>query len=174
VRTVEELVELGEITDEQESEVVAGEHAAWGGVGEELEWAEKQRHVALRSADGGLVAIAGALVAQVEVEGTERFEVLGIGGVMVTASERGRGLVWRLLEPLLEIAAEMGPQRAMLFCRPQLTALYEKFAFAEITAPVWARQPEGKIEMPLCAMWRPLRAGVRWPEGRVEVQGLPF
>jgi len=174
VLTVEELVQLGEITAEQEDEVVAGEHAAWGGVGEELEWAEKQRHVALRSAEGELVAIAGALIAEVALESGERFQVVGIGGVMVTASERGRGLVWPLLEALLEIAAEMGPQRAMLFCRPQLMALYEKFAFAEISAPVWARQPQGKIEMPLCAMWRPLREGVRWPQGRVDVQGLPF
>jgi hypothetical protein len=52
--------------------------------------------------------------------------------------------------------------------------LYEKLGFAEIDAPVWADQPGGAVEMPLRALWRPLRAGARWPDGRVQVRGLPF
>jgi hypothetical protein len=62
----------------------------------------------------------------------------------------------------------------MLFCRAQLMALYGRLAFAEIRAQVWAQQPDATIEIPLRAMWRPLRDGVRWPDGRVEVHGLPF
>jgi hypothetical protein len=111
---------------------------------------------------------------EVEVALAEHFQVVGIGAVLVTASERGRGLVWELLRPLLEIAAEMGPERAMLFCRPQLTGMYGRLGFAEIAGPTWIRQPDGVIEMPLRTMWRPLREGVGWPSGRVEVLGLPF
>lgn len=169
-----ELIELDEITAQQWSGIEAGEREPWGGLAEGLAWADKQRHVALRSANGKLVGIAGALNAEVEVEGVERFQVVGIGSVFVTAGERGHGLAWRLLEPLLAIAEKMGPERAMLFCRPQLRALYGKLAFVEIHAPVWAQQPDGRMEMPLRAMWRPLREGARWPEGRVEVLGLPF
>jgi hypothetical protein len=62
----------------------------------------------------------------------------------------------------------------MLFCRPELVALYRGFGCEEIAAPVWADQPGGRIEMPLAAMWRPLRDGAEWPSGRVDVRGLPF
>jgi predicted GNAT family N-acyltransferase len=169
-----ELVELDEITSRQWSELVAGEREPWGGIAEELAWGDKDRFVGLRDAGGELVAIAGAVTAEVEVEDAGDFQVVGIGGVLVRPRERGRGLVWQLLEPLLEIAADMGPERAMLFCRAQLMALYGRLAFAEIPAAVWVEQPDGRIEIPLRAMWRPLREGVRWPDGRVEVRGLPF
>jgi predicted GNAT family N-acyltransferase len=169
-----ELVELDEITSRQWSEIAAGEREPWGGAAEGLAWADKQRHLGLRAGDGALVAIAGAMIADVEVGGAERFQVVGIGGVFVTPRERGRGHVRRLLEPLLEIATEMGPDRAMLFCRAELMALYGTLGFLEIPAPVRARQPDGTVEMPMRAMWRALAAGAAWPAGRVEVRGLPF
>jgi GNAT superfamily N-acetyltransferase len=167
-----ELVEMDEITPQQWSELVAGEREPWGGVAEQLVWGDKQRYVGLRDADRRLVAIAGGLTAELEI--TERLQVVGIGGVLVSASERGRGLALEMLQRLLEIAAEMGPERAMLFCRPQLTGLYRKLGFAEIAGPTWVQQPDGPLEMPLRTMWRPLREGVGWPSGRVDVLGLPF
>lgn len=169
-----ELVELDEMTTRQWGELVAGEREPWGGEAEQLIWGDKQRHVGVRGPEGRLVGLAGALVAEVEVSRSERFEVVGVGSVFVTADERGRGLAWQLLQRLLEIAADMGPERAMLFCRPQLTGLYGKLEFAEISGPTWVRQPDGAVEMPLRTMWRPLREGVGWPRGRVDVLGLPF
>jgi hypothetical protein len=62
----------------------------------------------------------------------------------------------------------------MLFCRLELVALYRRLEFVEITAPVWADQPSGRIEMPMAAMWRALCPGAEWPPGRVDVRGLPF
>jgi hypothetical protein len=79
-----------------------------------------------------------------------------------------------VVEPLLRLAEELGPDRAMLFCRRDLVGLYRRVGFAQIEAPVWADQPDGRIEMPLPAMWRPLRNGADWPPGRVDVHGLPF
>jgi predicted GNAT family N-acyltransferase len=169
-----ELVALDEITSLQWSEIVAGERNPWGGLAEGFVWGDKQHNIGLCDDDGRLVAVAGALTAEVEIEGAESFQVVGIGGVFVTQRERGSGLVWKLLGPLLEIAAAMGPDRAMLFCRAPLRGLYAQLTFAEIAAPVWVQQPDGRVEMPLCAMWRPLRGGVRWPEGVVDVRGLPF
>jgi predicted GNAT family N-acyltransferase len=172
---VMELIELDTITVQQWQEIIAGEHQPWGGLAEGLVWAEKQRCVGLRTAAGRLVAVGGAMLVEIDIEGAEHFQVVGIGSVFVMRRERGRGLVWKLLAALLEIATGMGPDRAMLFCRAQLAALYARRAFVEIPAPVWARQPDGAIEMPLRAMWRPLRErAVDWPEGRVEVGGLPF
>lgn len=116
---------MDEITTQQWSELVDGEREPWGGVAEGLVWGDKERYVGLRAAGGGLVAIAGAVTAEIEVEGAERFQVVGIGSVLVTSRERGRGLVWKLLQPLR-------------------------------------------------AMWRPLRESARWPDGRVDLRGLPF
>jgi hypothetical protein len=62
----------------------------------------------------------------------------------------------------------------MLFCREALVAMYERFGFRLIEAPVTAAQPGGRVEMPLRAMWRPLREGAAWPPGPVAVLGEPF
>ncbi|HWX74862.1 MAG TPA: GNAT family N-acetyltransferase [Solirubrobacteraceae bacterium] len=172
-----ELVELQDVGEGQWRELIGEEREAWGGgPAEALTWSEKQRYVGVRSREGALLALAGSVQAEVEVERGGSFQVLGICAVFVTASARGRGLVARLLERLLAPAGAPAPAPAiaMLFCRAGLVGMYEKLGFAEIDAPVWADQPGGAVEMPLSAMWRPLRAGARWPAGRVRVRGLPF
>jgi predicted GNAT family N-acyltransferase len=170
------LVELHEVSAKQWRELIGGEPSPWGGgQAEGLSWREKQRTVGIRDQDERLLAVAGAVIARVEVLGTGSFEVLGVGGVFVTRTARGQGLVTRLLDGLLAQAMRDGvPERAMLFCRAQLVGMYAKRGFAQLAVPVWADQPGGRIEMPMCAMWRALRAGVTWPTGRVEVHGLPF
>ncbi len=169
-----ELVELGALTAQDWIDLVDGEHEPFGPAGSALEWRPKDRHVALRGPDGRLVAAAGAGVAAVEVAGAQRFDVVGIGSVIVTRSRRGAGLMSTVVGPLLRLAEGMGPDRAMLFCRPELVAVYRRRKFAEIAAPVWVDQPRGRVEMALLAMWRPLRDAPEWPPGRVDVEGLPF
>ncbi len=168
-----ELVELGPLTDEDWANVQAGEQEPFGPVGAGLEWRPKERHIGLRVQDGRLVAVAGAMLVTVEVADAP-FEVVGLGSLIVTRSLRGRGLMRRVVDPLLRLAEQMGPDRAMIFCRPELVGLYGDMGFIEITAPVWADQARGRIEMPLASMWRALRRGAEWPAGRVEVRGLPF
>jgi GNAT superfamily N-acetyltransferase len=169
-----ELVELGALTEQDWADLQDGEHEPFGPVGARLAWCPKDRHVGLREPDGPLVAVAGAVVAAIEIEGADGFDVVGIGSVIVARSLRGRGLMSRLVEPLLALAQGLGPERAMLFCRPELVALYRRRGFSEIDAPVWVDQPGGRVEMPLVAMWCALRDGAEWPPGRVDVRGLPF
>ena len=170
-----ERVELGPLTERDWEELAAGEHEPFGPVGSKLTWRPKDRHIGLRAPDGRLVAVAGAVVADVEVDRAGGFQVVGLGSLIVTRSMRGKGLMTDVVDPLLRLAEGMGPPRAMIFCRPDLVALYTRIGFIEITDPVWADQPGGRIEIPLSAMWRPLRAGVPpWPAGRVDVCGEPF
>lgn len=169
-----ELVELSALTERDWADLTGSEHEPFGAVGAGLAWREKDRNVALRAGDGHLIAAAGAVIAEIQVEDAGSFEVVGVGGVIVTASARGRGLMSRILDPLLALAEGMGPERAMLFCRPELVAVYRSFGFAEITAPVCAYQQQGRVEMPMPAMWRALHEGAEWPPGRVDVAGLPF
>jgi hypothetical protein len=161
------------LSEEQWAELSGGEEHPWGGIAEHLAWREKERHGGLMRADGALLAHAGTVICEIDVAGSPRFDVVGVGGVFVAPSERRKGLVGQVLEPLLKRMPQ-GPDRAMLFCREQLMGLYQKHGFSEIQAPVWADQPDGRIEMPLRAMWRPLQELTAWPAGRVDVLGLPF
>jgi predicted N-acetyltransferase YhbS len=101
-------------------------------------------------------------------------QVAGIGGVIVTKAARGQGLARMMVKRLLEIAVELGAQRAMLFCLPANMSLYAKFGFQPIEQTVSAQQPGGPIAVPMRAMWKPLAGATSWPEGRVELQGEPF
>jgi predicted GNAT family N-acyltransferase len=170
-----ELVELGPLSARDWEVLLDGEEDPFPPFGPDLEWLEKDRHVGLRGDDGRLIAVGGASVVELAVEGAGSFEVVGVGNVVVTHSRRGEGLMPRVFDALLEMAAGMGPDRAMLFCRPGLESLYAKWGFQSIDAPVWADQPDGRVELPQTAMWRPLRDGAgNWPPGRVDVRGLPF
>jgi GNAT superfamily N-acetyltransferase len=114
------------------------------------------------------------VVAEVEAGGT-RFPVVGVGGVIVAGRFRGRGHARTLLAALLQDAARLGPELAMLFALPSRAGLYRKLGFADIDAPVRVEQPGGPVTMhPDVAMWRALRAGAAWPAGRVALLGLPF
>jgi predicted GNAT family N-acyltransferase len=169
-----EFVELDAFTERDWAEVVAGEHEPFGADGAELEWLDKERHFGLRADDGRLLALAATVRVPVAIDGAGSFEVIGLGGVIVTPAQRGHGLMFRVVQPVLTLAEEMGVEHAMLFCRPPLAAVYARLGFAEVAAPVWAQQAQGPVEMPMRTMWRALRAGAEWPPGRVELRGLPF
>ncbi len=167
------LVELERVTEADWQEVIAGERDPFGGVGEELRWREKSRNLGLRDGDGNLVGLAGLVLADLRV-GATPLQVAGVGGVIVTRAARGRGLARVLIERLLEIAPELGAERAMLFCLPVNVGLYAKFGFRLIEAPVTAHQPAGLVVVPMPAMWRPLSPSATWPRGAVELGDEPF
>jgi len=166
-------IELADIDSGQWRALEGDEPHPWGGEAEALTWAPKTDYVGVPAEDGELLAMAAALVAEVTA-GAEVFPVAGVGGVIVRPDMRGRGLAKLVVEAILEVAARLGPERAMLFCREPLVAMYERFGFRLIDAPVTAAQPGGRVEMPLRAMWRPLRPEATWPPGPVAVLGEPF
>lgn len=168
------LVELDRLSEPYWEELVAGEREPFGGIGESLVWREKTHNIGVRTDDGRLVAAGGVVLAEVAIEREPPFQVVGLGGLIVTRSARGRGLAHLLCQRLLELASELEAQRAMLFCLANLMPLYGKFGFVPIDAPVWADQPGGRIEMPLPAMWKALDSDTSWPSGRVELLGEPF
>jgi predicted N-acetyltransferase YhbS len=170
-----QAVALEHVDSAQWSALQGDDPHPWGSSeAEALEWAEKRHHVGVEADDGGLLAVAGAVVADVAVAGAEPFPVVGIGGVIVRPDQRGRGLARLVVEAILEVAHRLGPERAMLFCREPLVALYERFDFRTIDGPVGAAQPGGRVVVPMRGMWAPLRDGATWPEGPVEVVGEPF
>jgi predicted GNAT family N-acyltransferase len=167
-------IELPVVDSDQRRALLGDDPHPWGGEAEGLEWAEKHHHVGVPAEHGELLALAGALIAEVRVDAQPPFPVVGIGSVIVRPDVRGRGLARLVIEGSLDVARRLGPERAMLFCREPLVSLYEGFGFLLIDAPVTAEQPAGRVEMPLRAMWAPLRDGAGWPPGAVEVLGEPF
>jgi predicted N-acetyltransferase YhbS len=163
----------GPLTAEEWESIVAGEEDPFGAEGLNLEWLPKEHFFVVPGADGRPVAATGLVVGDVEAGG-EAFPVVGVGAVIVSKSQRGRGLMRRVLEAALDAAPSLGADRAMLFCSPENVARYARFGFQEIEGRVTVQQPSGPVEMPAAAMWRPLRPGVTWPAGPVRLPGPPF
>ncbi len=138
-----------------------------------IEVRKMDRYVGARGDDGRLLAVIGAAIARVTVEGHDPFGIVGIGGLLVKKEARARGLGGELMSRLRNITTEMGPDRAMLFCEPHLLPMYTRRGYTQLTDAVWVDQPAGPVVMPARAMWRPIRPA-DWPPGVVHVHGLPF
>jgi predicted N-acetyltransferase YhbS len=167
-----ELIELPELTDEHRAQLEGDEEDPFDGARSNFVFQPKEVRVALQDGDR-VVAAAGWLHVEVEVAGT-RFPVLGVGGVIVNADHRGRGLARRVVEEVLERADKDGADFALLFCLDDRAGLYRKLGFTEIAAPVTVDQPGGPKRMQLLAMWRALAPEARWPDGPVRLHGKPF
>jgi GNAT superfamily N-acetyltransferase len=168
-----ELVEFGPLTAELRAELEGDEPDPFDAERIPLKFTDKERHVALRSRDGRLVASTGMLVVVADVAG-ERIPVVGFGGVIVSAPYRGQGFGRGVVQAALARAQTMGPAFALLFCHPSRAGLYRGLGFARVTSPVSVAQPTGTAQMPLHTMSHPLAPGATWPPGPVALRSLPF
>jgi GNAT superfamily N-acetyltransferase len=168
-----ELVEIGRLSPREWLELTDRDPAAFGRATAGLIYRDKELHVAWRAPDGGLVAVLGMTVVTVEVRGRAPFDVVGMGSFIVRRDFRGRGLSRRLSHAARGRAALVGPDRAMLFCDPDAVEVHRGRGYLPIDEPVHVDQPDGRIVMPIAAMWRPIRPS-EWPPGPVDVQGFPF
>ena len=168
-----EVAHVAEWTREARDELYDGEPRPFGGATQELGWRDKELHTVGRL-DGRVVSHVALTVAIAEVAGAA-FAVVGVGGVLVARSQRGRGRLTPVMEAALARAATLGPERAMLFCAERRVAMYARFGFRRLADPVTIDRPGGGTwPFPEATMWRPLRAGVEWPPGPVRLHGLPF
>jgi predicted N-acetyltransferase YhbS len=168
-----EIVEFSRLSPDKRRELEGDEQDPFDAARVTLRYRAKERHVALKNEHGRLVASAGMVVVDVEVDG-ERFPVVGIGGVIVEAGHRGRGLAREVVQAALLRAGALGPEFALLFCHEDRAGLYRKLGFARVVGEVSVEQPGGRARMPQHTMWRALGAQARWPEGTVVVHSLPF
>ena len=171
-----ELIEFGRLSDGQYAELVGDDDDPFDAAEFAFEWLPKEHHVGVRHDDGRLLAAAGLVVVDVQFGAQPPIPVVGVGGVIVTASHRGRGFGRQVISEALRRAEAMGPEIALLFCRPETAGLYRRHGFAEVPGPVLVDQPDGIVEISRAGMtmWRPLKAGARLPDGIVKVNGPPF
>lgn len=168
-----ELIEFGQLSPARRGELEGDEVDPWEAGQLGLEFRPKQRHIAVEDSNGTLLAAAGLVVAEAQV-GEARFPVVGLGGVIVRAPFRGRGLAREVVEAALNRARMLGPAFALLFCLESRVGLYRRLGFARIEAEVRVRQPGSNRVMPMCTMWQALRPDAVWPHGELVLNSLPF
>lgn len=168
-----EMIEFGEVTDEHRLALEGDEHDPFDAAGATQQFRGKELHVGLRTDDGRLVASAGLTTAAVEVGG-ERFDVVGLGGVIVAAPYRGQGLARQVVEAAAARSRAMGPEFIVLFCHANRMGLYERLGFEVIEGTVLVKQPGGYEPIEQRTMWRALTPGASWPSGRLVIHTLPF
>ena len=88
------------------------------------------------------VAQAGLVIVEAEV-GAVRFAVVGLGGVIVNQTYRGRGYARDVVEAAVSRARGFGPSFTLLFCFGDRAALYRKLG-SELTTGV----PRGRTRQP--------------------------
>jgi predicted N-acetyltransferase YhbS len=164
--------EVGTLSVREWIGLTGREPEPFGRISAGLTFRPKDHHVVARDDDGRLAAAVGATVGSVTVGG-EKFDVVGLGALIIRCDARERGLTQPLFDAVLDLALRLGPDRAMLFCQPTLAPLYARRKYEILHAVVTVAQPGGKLVMPLATMWRALRS-TTWPAGDVEVDGLPF
>lgn len=167
------VVRLLQYTKADQEEILGNRDDPFGVASAGLTWLPKEEHFGIRHGDR-LVAHAGLLRLPVAI-GDAETQVVGVGGVAVAPGMRGQGLARLVVTAALEHARTMGPQHALLFCRPPLVPLYQRLGWHLLDTDVLVEQPEDRlVSMPLRTMVTPLLDGVRWPSGPVRLLSLPM
>ncbi|MCF3120284.1 GNAT family N-acetyltransferase [Streptomyces arenae] len=166
-------VRLNRYTKAEQKEILGDGEDPFGVADAGLTWLPKEDHFGIRH-DGRLVAHAGLLRLPVSVGGTAT-EVVGVGGVAVAPDVRGQGLARRVVAAALDHARTLGPDHALLFCRPPLVALYERLGWHPLDTDVDVEQPgDSVVVMPLRTMVTPLTNSATWPQAHVRLHSLPM
>jgi predicted N-acetyltransferase YhbS len=169
-----QIVELGRLSMRDWAQLVEGEHEPFGGTCAGFEFHAKDHHIGIRDAEGALIAAGGWSRLEVDVDGHGRFEVIGVGALIVRHDRRGSGLATPIMQRIRERTAQTGIALRLLLCEPHLVELYARRDYRLIEDPVWVQQPSGPVRWPLCAMWRAAEPSATWPAGVVRIQGRPF
>ncbi|MFG3026764.1 GNAT family N-acetyltransferase [Streptomyces sp. NPDC048254] len=167
------VVRLSRYTKTDQDEILGHGDDPFGVAVAGLTWLPKKEHFGIRHGDR-LVAHAGLLRLPVAI-GDAETEVVGVGGVAVAPEMRGQGLARLVVTAALDHARTMGPQHALLFCRPPLVPLYQRLGWHPLDKEVLVEQPETRlVTMPLRTMVTPLRDYAPWPSEPVRLLSLPM
>ncbi|WP_328974398.1 GNAT family N-acetyltransferase [Streptomyces canus] len=167
------VVRLPQYTKADQEEILGNGDDPFGVDSAGLTWLPKEEHFGIRHEER-LVAHAGLRRLPVAIGDVET-EVVGVGGVAVAPGMQGRGLARLVVTAALEHARTMGPQHALLFCRPPLVPLYRRLGWHPLDTDVLVEQSEDRlVTMPLRTMVTPLRDGAHWPSGQVRLFSLPM
>ena len=120
-----------------------------------------------------LIACVGVLKRVIEVDG-EPLRVGGITGVVTEPEYRGRGIASTLVARAVHfMREELKLPLALLTCKPRLGPFYEKLGWQTVEEPTIFAQADGPRTVRGLTMV--VESGsARWPEGLIDLQGLPW
>ncbi len=166
------MTEVSEFSLEDAATLAGGEADPYGTDHLAITWAPKDHHVVVVE-DGRPIAHAGFLPIEVETDGTRLLGV-GLGGVMVHPTLRGRGIGELLVRDTTARMGAMGRPFGLLFCRDVRLAFYERMGWRQVHGEVTVDQESGPIAMPLLTCWYSFAPDHDVPAGGLRVVGLPF
>jgi aminoglycoside 2'-N-acetyltransferase I len=135
-------------------------------------WRPKEWHF-ITQEDERVVSHVGVMETKVSAGGQE-VKVGGIGGVVTIPEAQGQRYVHAAMRLAVEFMCErLKVEFGMLFCLSRLVPFYAGQGWRLVEETVEFEQPTGTIVSPFHVMITP--CGERaWPEGKVEVGGLPW
>jgi predicted GNAT family N-acyltransferase len=138
-----------------------------------LTWAPPQWSVLVWDQDE-LVTRVGLVVREIDQDGVIK-RIGGIGGVMTHPDRRGQGLAGMALhEAAKRFDTDFQVAYALLFCRSQLIALYERYGWRLFQGELFVEQPQGRIAF---ADHNPMTLDILESapqQGTLDLRGLPW
>ncbi|MHC1781166.1 MAG: GNAT family N-acetyltransferase [Anaerolineaceae bacterium] len=96
-----------------------------------------------------------------------------MGNVATHPDWQRNGIAHVLVRVAGEALRKSGCAFAMLFCEEKLLPYYEKCGYHRVESPLFIRSEGRRLEIHEVMMAIPL-AGEEWPEGEIDLLGLPW
>ncbi len=140
--------------------------------GDDIEWSNPSWWVMGRL-DGRIVSLVGVLTREIQVGG-QAVLVSGIGGVATHPDYQRRGLAGALMQrAAVFMREELHAPFGLLVCSDHRVHYYAKFGWQLLRSPMLFDHREKKDVFEGNVMVLPL-ADIPWPEGTVDLRGLPW
>lgn len=137
------------------------------------EWAEPEWYAIAHTRDD-VIGHLTILRRRVSVAGQPLW-VGGIGGVITRAEYRGRGVATALLMHAADFLKEsLEVEFGLLLCRHEVAPVYQKVGWVTVAGPTSFAQSSGLHTYPRETMILPCLLGREWPEGQIDLCGLPW
>jgi GNAT superfamily N-acetyltransferase len=167
-----EISEVSTFSLEDAAALAGGEVDPYGTEHLGITWKPGERHVVVIEA-GRTIGHAGFLPIEVEAGGGMAPGV-GLGGVMVHSTVRGRGIGELMVRETTARMGATGRPFAMLFCRDVRLPFYERMGWQQVHGEVIVDQENGPMVMPLLTCWYLFTPDLDLPREGLRVLGLPF
>ena len=123
--------------------------------------------------EGALVGRVGIIDRTVSVEG-QAVPIGGITGLITDPAKRKLGIARALMDrAIFFMVEELGVRFGFLLCREEIVSYYERLGWTVVPGPTSFDQKDGKKIWPKRTMVLGLK-GDRWPEGPIDLCGLPW
>jgi GNAT superfamily N-acetyltransferase len=165
-----------DLTDVQRAEL----HVLWSrafpaeerSVGAPEHFAEPQ--MLFRVTIGSQVATVVSVSIRTIIVGNSKVTVGAIGGVATDAQHRGIGLATSAMNAAHAYLEQVGVAFGLLQCHLNRVTFYEALGWKQVLVPMYYSQPDGSRHLNSEHPMTLTLGTATWPDGEIDVNGLPF